>query len=204
MWGRKDQESLSGGDPPVRSGVPKQQSGRPDTTSAAAGAQPSPTQNAAPQRKVSAPVSSRIGKSVRFKGEIHSEEDLFIDGIVEGLVSIPKNVLIIGSNSQVNADVHAHSLILHGMLNGEVTVVERIEIKKTGSLHGNLVTHRIVIENGGMFRGSCDTRSPEGSKPGKPVARAKRTVTSASVQPAEAAPPVAARKVAVAATAGRN
>ena len=126
------------------------------------------------RREAPEQTPSRIAKSVKFKGEIHSDEDLVIDGIVEGTISIPKHVLVIGANSRVSADVHAHSLVLFGKLAGEVSIVERIEIKKTGSLRGNLVTHRIVIEHGGLFRGTCDTRNPESRGVDKSAAKASR------------------------------
>ncbi len=156
-----------------------------------------------PKSEASGQASSRIGKLFKFKGEIHSEQDLFVDGVVEGMISVPKNLLVIGASSQVNADVHAHSLILHGKLNGDVTVSERIEIKKTGSLQGNLVTQRIVVEDGGIFRGSCDTRSPEAIPAGEPAARKKRPAAIATPKTAEAARPGVAQKAPASRPAGR-
>ena len=146
------------------------------------------------RRETPEQASSQIAKSVKFKGEIHSDEDLVIDGIVEGTISIPKNLLVIGANSRVSADVHAHSLILFGKLAGEVAVAERIEIKKTGSLQGNLVTHRIVIEHGGVFRGTCDTRNPELRKVDKGAAKASRGAGAAPAKPRKPERPVQASK----------
>lgn len=161
MWGRKDQELSGAAEPTGLTGAPGLATSRPAATNPARGSVQSAPPEPTAHREPRGPTTSRIAKSVKFKGDIHSDEDLVVDGDVEGTINIPKNVLVIGANSRVKAEIHAHSLVLGGQLAGKVTVVERIEIKKTGSLHGNLVTHRIVIEHGGIFRGTCDTRSPE-------------------------------------------
>ena len=129
-----------------------------------------------------------------FKGEIHSEEDLLVDGVVEGMISIPKNVLVIGANSTVKADIHAHSLLLSGKLMGQVATVERIEIKKTGTLEGNLVTHRIVVEDGGVFRGSCDIKKPGESARGATRPKEREAVRRGSRR-ADAVPPKRADRI---------
>ena len=132
-----------------------------------------------------------------FKGEIHSEEDFLVDGVVEGMISIPKNLLVIGSNSTVKADVHAHSLLLGGRLEGKVVVVERIEIKKTGCLEGSLVTHRIVVEDGGVFRGSCDIKRPGESPRGGARPKGRDAAARGRRKPNVARAPAAAEKIPV-------
>lgn len=183
MWGRKDQEQSDTLGAAERQPQPPPELNQPapSAASTATSRTRSPTSGAqalgAAGRSTGAgSPRSRIGQSVAFKGEIHSEEDFFVDGVVEGMISIPKNLLVIGTNSTVKADVHAHSLLLSGRLIGQVAVVERIEIKKTGTLEGNLVTHRIVVEDGGIFRGSCDIK-----KPGEPARGTKRTQDRESV-----------------------
>ena len=194
MWGRKDQDLSGTDDPAVQTGMLQPASRQPVARGPAASSGQSAGSSSAVRREAPEQAASQIAKSVKFKGEIHSDEDLVIDGIVEGTISIPKHVLVIGANSRVSADVHAHSLILFGKLAGEVSVVERIEIKKTGSLQGNLVTHRIVIEHGGVLRGTCDTRKPEVREADKGAAKASRGAGSASATPRKPERPVQASK----------
>ncbi len=140
---------------------------------------PRPTQPAAPvsaPRPVDRPVSktpssaqSRIGKSAKFKGDICSDEDLVIDGQVEGGIDISQNTLVIGSTGLVKANVQARSLVIQGELAGKAQVSERTHITATGRLNGDLVTGRIVIEDGGTFRGTSDVRPVKPVSAPKPV-----------------------------------
>ena len=99
---------------------------------------------------------AQIGKSLKLKGEIMGNEDLYIDGEVEGTVELKGNSLTVGPNGNVHADVSAHSITILGRLQGNVKVGERTEIRKTGSFEGELLTAQIVSEDGAVFRGSID------------------------------------------------
>ena len=184
MWGRKDQDQFGGSagasEPEPRQAGAEQRS----NAAATSPAQPRPAAYGMDKPQVSA--SSQIGKTVRFKGDIYCEEDLFVNGLIEGTIKIPKNMLVIGAKSQVNATVQVRSLVIHGSLKGKVHADERIEIKKTGSFEGNLVTDRLVIEDGGIFRGTSETnpRKPPASPP-KPAAPTPAPVQKA---PAPRAP----------------
>lgn len=139
--------------------------------------------------------SSQIGKTVRFKGEVFCEEDLFVDGQVEGGITLPKHMLVVGTHSRVKANVKARRLVIHGTLHGSVDIGERIEIKKTGHLEGSLITDRLVIEDGGIFRGQSETRRPNikpAEKPAgeRPVAKAPAAPPSAGPAPGRPAQPV--------------
>ncbi len=104
---------------------------------------------------------AQIGKSLKLKGEITGNEDLYIDGEVEGTVELKGNSLTVGPNGNVHADVSARSITILGRLQGNVKVGERTEIRKTGSFGGELLTAQIVIEDGAVFRGSIDIVKPE-------------------------------------------
>ena len=118
---------------------------------------PSPTaQPDAPPTAILGDEQPRIGKSLILKGEITGSEDLFIDGEFEGTIKLKENSLTVGPNGDVRADVQARSVTVFGRLQGDVNVVERIGICTTGSLEGDVVTPRIVIEDGAVFRGSVD------------------------------------------------
>ena len=104
------------------------------------------------------------------KGEITGSEDLYIDGEVEGSVALKDNSLTVGPNGKVHADVSARSITILGRLRGNVKAGERIEIRKTGSLEGDLSTARIVIEDGAVFRGSIDIVKPGQNAASAPAA----------------------------------
>jgi cytoskeletal protein CcmA (bactofilin family) len=124
---------------------------------------------------------AQIGKSLKLKGEITGSEDLYIDGEVEGTVELKEHSLTVGPNGKVHADVSARSITILGRLQGNVKAGERIEIRKTGSLEGDLSTARIVIEDGAVFRGSIDI-----VKPGQNAANAPAASVPASARPAGA------------------
>ena len=125
---------------------------------------------------------AQIGKTLKLKGEITGSEDLYIDGEVEGTVELKENSLTVGPNGRVHADVSARSITILGSLHGNVKAGERIEIRKTGSLEGDLSTARIVIEDGAVFRGSIDI-----VKPGQNAANRLAADVPASARPAGAA-----------------
>jgi len=103
---------------------------------------------------------AHIGKSVVVKGEISSSEDLFVDGEVRGAIELREHSLTVGPNGRVEANVTAREIIVQGTLNGNLHATEKIEIRKTGSLLGDLTTARIIIEDGAYFKGSIDITKP--------------------------------------------
>ena len=112
------------------------------------------------------PVVS-IGKSIVLKGELSGSEDLAIDGTVEGTIELRDNVLMIGPNGRVKAQVFAKTVIVSGTVNGDITASERIDIREEGSVDGNIVSPRVAIADGAHFRGSVDIQK-KGSQGGKP------------------------------------
>ena len=174
MWGRKDPDQQLDAVP-----LETPQSAPP------AGPASAPRPVDRPTRDARVSGSSRIGKSAKFKGDIHSDEDLVIDGQVEGGIDIPKNMLVIGTTGKVKANIQARSLIIQGEFAGKAQVSERTQITATGRLNGDLVTGRIVIEDGGTFRGTSDVR------PVKPAS----TQQPAQEQPTPAPRPARAQPV---------
>ena len=106
-------------------------------------------------------AQAKIGKTLKLKGEMTGSEDVYVDGEVEGTIELPENALVVGPSGNVRAKVKVRSVTIFGHLEGKVQAGERIEIRKTGSLEGDLVTPRIVIEDGAVFRGSIDVMKPE-------------------------------------------
>jgi len=116
-----------------------------------------------PSDSVRAEVA-HIGKSVVVRGELSGSEDLYLDGEVEGSIELREHHLTIGPHGRVRASVNARDVVVHGQLNGNVQGTERVELKKSAVLTGDIVTQRIVIEDGAVSKGSIETRR-EAAKP---------------------------------------
>jgi len=101
---------------------------------------------------------AHIGKSVVVRGELSGSEDLYLDGNVEGSIELHDHHLTIGPHGRVKASVNAREVVLHGELEGNVQGAERVELKKSAILTGDILTQRIVIEDGAIFKGSLDTQ----------------------------------------------
>ncbi len=99
---------------------------------------------------------SRLGSSLHLKGEISGNEDLDIDGAVEGLVHIDERKLTVGATAKLTADIIAGEVIVYGSVQGNVRGKCKIEIKKNGSVNGDLTTAQIIIEDGAYFKGSIE------------------------------------------------
>ncbi len=101
-------------------------------------------------------ATARLGSTLHVKGEISGNEDLYIDGTVEGLVQLDERKLTVGAVAKLTADVIAGEVIVHGSVNGNVRGKRKIEIKKDGSVNGDLTTAQIIIEDGAYFKGSIE------------------------------------------------
>src|SRR5713226_834522 len=101
-------------------------------------------------------ASARLGASLHVKGEITGNEDLHIDGSVEGLVQLEDRKLTVGASAKLTADVVAREVVVYGSVKGNLRARDRIEIKKDGSVVGDLTTARIMIEDGAYFKGSIE------------------------------------------------
>ena len=128
--------------------------------------------------------TARLGASLHVKGEISGNEDLHIDGTVEGLVQLEDRKLTVGASAKLTADVVAREVVVYGSVKGNLRARDRIEIKKDGSVVGDLTTARIMIEDGAYFKGSIEIdRTASGSeadieKPAYTRAATVSTVTS--------------------------
>jgi cytoskeletal protein CcmA (bactofilin family) len=165
---------------------------------APAGSGPAPAQpgnaplaaEAAPTRPATAGDPQRgqektavnIGKSVVIKGELNGSEDLTIEGQVEGKIELRQNVLTIGANGRIKAQVFAKAVIILGEVTGNVTATEKVDIRDNGSVDGDIAAPRVAIAEGAHFRGSIDMQ--KGTAP--------KSDTKAASTPAAAASPSAA------------
>ncbi len=101
-------------------------------------------------------ATARLGASLHVKGEISGNEDLHIDGTVEGLVNLEDRKLTVGASAKLTADVVAREVVVYGSVKGNLRARDRIEIKKDGSVVGDLNTARIMIEDGAYFKGAIE------------------------------------------------
>jgi cytoskeletal protein CcmA (bactofilin family) len=103
-----------------------------------------------------------IGKSVVIKGELNGSEDLTIEGHVEGTIQLKDNVLTIGPNGKIKAQIFAKSVIVLGEVTGNVTASDKVDIRDNGSVDGDLISPRVAIAEGAHFRGSVDMQRKAG------------------------------------------
>ena len=99
--------------------------------------------------------NSVIGKTIFLKGNIFSDEEVFIEGKIEGKLNI-KNRVVVGKNGVVNADIEAHEVIVIGTVNGNVNGSNKVEIVPEGVLNGNILSKGVVLREGAIFKGSID------------------------------------------------
>lgn len=98
---------------------------------------------------------AHIGKSVVIKGQLSGSEDLYLDGEVEGSIELQGHALTIGPNGRIRAQITAKEIVIHGKVDGNIRG-ERIELAKTALVVSDIVTQRVVIEEGAFFKGSID------------------------------------------------
>ena len=124
----------------------------------------SPAMTHEPQRGLER-TAVNIGKSVVIKGELNGSEDLTIEGQVEGKIELRQNVLTIGANGKIKAQVFAKSVIILGEVTGNVTATEKVDIRDDGSVDGDIAAPRVAIAEGAHFRGSIDMQRSGGKAP---------------------------------------
>ena len=112
-----------------------------------------------------------IGKSVIIKGELSGSEDLTIEGQVEGKIELRQNLLTIGPNAKIKAQVLAKTVVVEGHVHGNISAGERIDIRDKGVVEGNLAAPRVAIADGAHFRGSIDMQ--QGGKMSEPAGDSK-------------------------------
>lgn len=109
-----------------------------------------------------------IGPSIIIKGEVSGEEDLLIQGKVEGTIHMANNEVSVGESGQVSADIKARVARVDGEVNGDITANEKVVISKSGNVRGNIVAPRVTLEDGAIFKGSIDM-DPAVTSHGKPA-----------------------------------
>ena len=97
-----------------------------------------------------------MGQSIAIKGELSGAEDLTLEGQVDGKITLPDNVLTVGTSARINAEIVAKALVVLGQLTGNVTVKEKFELRAGGSMQGNVKAPRIAMADGAVFNGKVE------------------------------------------------
>ncbi|HET7872934.1 MAG TPA: polymer-forming cytoskeletal protein [Terriglobales bacterium] len=138
----------------------------PSQPGVASNAAASPSPSTLPPKDNPKPASSfseradvgHIGKSVVIRGELTGNEDLYLDGDIEGTIDLRDHKLVIGPNGKIKASITAREIVIHGRLEGNVAATDRVELKKSCTLIGDVGTQRIMIEDGAFFKGAIDIK----------------------------------------------
>ena len=121
-----------------------------------------PANSYTPVKPASSPMDqATIGRSLVIKGEVTGAESLFIDGRVEGTINFPDNRVTVGRNGTVAANITAKEVVIMGKVQGNVECEDRLDIRSEGLLSGDVITHRISVEEGAILKGGVEVRSPE-------------------------------------------
>jgi cytoskeletal protein CcmA (bactofilin family) len=127
--------------------------------------------------------STVIGKSVIIRGGLSGNEDLFIDGDVEGTVTLPESCLTIGPNARVRADVSAREVVVFGHLTGNVSATGRVDLRQSALVNGDILAGRLSIEESAVLTGRVELKNNSGvPKPSAPAVSVS--------EPAEASAPL--------------
>jgi cytoskeletal protein CcmA (bactofilin family) len=160
------------------------------------------TEAASPRTSASSRDGAVIGPSIHIDGDVRGEEDLLIEGEVNGTVQLNKNSLTVGAQGKVRADVYAHSIYVDGTVEGDLYGSERVHIRKSAQVRGNVTSPRVSLEDGAKFKGSIEmdpqavqsaTAARTGARPVPTPAPAPKPVTA----PPKVEPPTAVKTGAV-------
>jgi|SRR5271169_3858546 len=163
---------------------PEEQTARPPVATANVTEPAKPvTQAAAPPVIAPQPEAPRnvavIGPGMTIKGEVYSQEDLYVDGDVEGALELKEHCLTVGPNGKTHSSIRAREVVVLGSVQGNVEARDKIAIRKNGRLVGDIKTAGIIIDDGAYFKGSIDIVKTDS----KPVAQKKEQAMAAGAGP---------------------
>jgi cytoskeletal protein CcmA (bactofilin family) len=116
-----------------------------------------------------------VSQGIKIKGEVRGSEDLFIDGLVEGTITLENSGVTVGPNGTVKADIVAREVTLRGVAEGKFTAEESIQIWHTARVHGDLKSQRISIEDGAELRGKVEAGKVSNKISDDPSGRGKKS-----------------------------
>jgi cytoskeletal protein CcmA (bactofilin family) len=135
-----------------------------DRTEASSLASVRPERNTRSAPPIQETNMASVGKSIIIKGDLSGDEDVLVEGKVEGKVDLPQNQLTVGANGICEATVHAKTVIVVGRIAGDVSAVERVEVQSTGVVEGDVKSPRLIVEEGAVLNGSISMTKKEGAE----------------------------------------
>jgi cytoskeletal protein CcmA (bactofilin family) len=117
-----------------------------------------------------------IGKSVQIRGEVKGNEDLQVEGLVEGTITLNDSRLTVGANARVQANVTARDVMVQGTLQGDVHATGRVELRTGSHVTGDIQAARLSIEENAIFSGKVELNTPPGGE--KPAAGSHASATA--------------------------
>ena len=150
-WKRSD-------DPPGHNPEPAPAAPRPNPA-------PSTSSPAAPEPPRRSMDKATIGASIFIKGDLTGDEDLVIEGRVEGRVDLKQNNVTVGRNGKVKADVSGRVVTIEGEVDGNVFAQEQAILRQAGAIRGNITAPRVILEDGSRFKGSIDMDAKSAPRP---------------------------------------
>ena len=123
--------------------------------------------------------STVIGKSVTIRGELSGKEDLYMDGTVEGTITLPESRLTVGPNARVLADLAAQDVVIYGFVEGNIRATGRIELRESAVVKGDIAAERLSIEENASIKGRVELVRSQRRQRGRSAAHADLFGTSA-------------------------
>jgi cytoskeletal protein CcmA (bactofilin family) len=139
---------------------------------------PAPAAQPAVAPKAAAPVikdqHAVIGSTILIKGDLSGEEDLSIEGQLEGKIESRRHSVTVGKKGRIKGDIYARIIIIEGTVEGNLYGEEQLVVRQSGTVRGNIIAPRVALEDGSNFKGSIDMSPKEKSAaapvPDKPAA----------------------------------
>ena len=126
--------------------------------------------------------STVIGKSVIIRGDLSGNEDLYMDGDIEGSITLPESRLTLGPNARVRADINVRDIVVFGRLTGNVKAIGRVDLRESALVNGDIVASRLSIEETVVLKGKVELKGAV-ETPAKAASHAAPTEASATSTP---------------------
>jgi cytoskeletal protein CcmA (bactofilin family) len=150
---------------------------------------PEPTPR--PERPTSSPAPAEratIGRSITVKGEVTGDEDLLIQGRVDGSVDLKQHAVTVGPDGEVKASILARIVTVEGRVEGDLSAEEQVILRSSASVHGDITAPRVVLEDGARFRGGVDMGEPKSRSNSASSSQAKKVERDKPADVADSTP----------------
>jgi cytoskeletal protein CcmA (bactofilin family) len=145
------------------------------TANASPGSSPTPRPSKVSKSVKPPGDSATIGRSITIRGDVTGDEDLYIQGRIEGTVDLKQHSVTVGPEGRVKADLKGRTVTIEGEVDGDVRGQEQVALRSASKVNGDIVAPRVVLEDGATFLGSIDMT-------GKPPSETKRDIAPSTAE----------------------